>query len=154
MHEKFWSVCKNWSLFRAFCCLLFFTDNFDRNSLQFNHKLPLNLFYETRTPYEYKTNVKNLKINDRKGICSKSLVDFFIPKYSNFELFFYSVLKIFIKLRQTERFHGILSICSPFITNLVISVLGRSQIWYSNKNCVLNHESRICRHFIPQEVHW
>ena len=35
----------------------------------------------------------------------------------------------FIKLHQTVRFHGILSIYSPFITNLVIFVLGRSHIW-------------------------
>ena len=45
-------------------------------------------------------------------------------------IFLQFCIKDFINLRQTVRFHGILSICSPFITNLVIFVLGRSQIWY------------------------
>ena len=43
-------------------------------------------------------------------------------------IFLQFCIKDFINLRQTVRFHGILSICSPFITNLVIFVLGRSQI--------------------------
>ena len=126
MHEKFCSVCKNWSsLFRPFSCLLFFTDNFYHNSLWFNQKLLLKLFPETRTPYEYKANIKNLKINDRSDICSKSPMDFFIPKYSNFNYLFQFYIKNFIKLRQTVRFHGILSICSPIIKNFVIFLLGR-----------------------------
>ena len=49
-------------------------------------------------------------------------------------IFLQFCIKDFINLRQTVRFHGILSICSPFITNLVIFVLGRSQIWYRKKN--------------------
>ena len=94
VHEKFWNVCKNWSLFRAFSYLLFFTDNSNYNSLHFNQKLLLKHFSETRTPYEYKANVKNLKINDRSEICSKSVMEFFIPKYSNFDFFFNSILRI------------------------------------------------------------
>ena len=56
-------------------------------------------------------------------------MDFFIPKYSNFNYLFQFYIKNFIKLRQTVRFHGILSICSPIIKNFVIFVLGRWQIW-------------------------
>ena len=52
-------------------------------------------------------------------------------------IFLQFCIKDFINLRQTVRFHGILSICSPFITNLVIFVLGRSQIWYRKKNVPL-----------------
>ena len=136
MCKKKRSVCKTWSLFRAFSCLLFFTANFDHNSLPFNQKLLLKLFSETRTPYEYKANIKILKINDRSEICSKSLMEFFIPMYSNFDFFFQFCVKDFIKLRQTVRFHWILSICSPFVTNLVIFVLKRSQIWYIKKRRV------------------
>ena len=56
--------------------------------------------------------------------------------YSNFDFFFQFCVKDFIKLRQTVRFHWILSICSPFVTNLVIFVLKRSQIWYIKKRRV------------------
>ena len=53
-----------------------------------------------------------------------------------FCFFFQFYVKDFIKLRQTVKFHGVLSIC--FITNLVIFVLERSQIWYSQKNVSLS----------------
>ena len=42
-------------------------------------------------------------------------------------IYFNSILKT--KLRQTVRFHRILSICSSIIKNFVIFVLGRWQIW-------------------------
>ena len=59
-------------------------------------------------------------IINQSGLIKNSLLDFFLPKYSNFDSFFQFYIKDFIKLRQTVKFHGILSICSRFTTNLVI----------------------------------
>ena len=54
-------------------------------------------------------------------------------------IFLQFCIKDFIILRQTVRFHEVLSICSTFISNSVIFVLGRSQIWYNTKKkLVLN----------------
>ena len=83
-----------WSLFRAFSCLLSCTDNFDHNSLQFTQKLLLKLEPQMNTKQTLK--ISKIKKTDRSERCSKSLMDLLVPKYSNVEFLFYSILKILL----------------------------------------------------------